>query len=160
MQLHIKKFGGSCLDCHDGTGDLANFNHDLVFPLTGKHTQANCTDCHTTQNSFTGLSQECSTCHLEPQIHAGFFGLQCQSCHTTDAWQPAQLLQHGFPLSHGNEEESSTCQTCHPANYTTYTCYNCHAHNQAGIEKEHREEGISQFANCMECHADGKEHDD
>jgi hypothetical protein len=39
----------------------------------------------------------------------------------------------------------------------TYTCYGCHEHNPSEIEQEHREEGISDFQNCVACHPTGRE---
>lgn len=33
-----------------------------------------------------------------------------------------------------------------------YTCYGCHERTAANIRREHIEEGIRKFANCVECH--------
>ena len=47
------------------------------------------------------------------------------------------------------------CATCHKGNdYSRYTCYGCHEHTLAKVRAEHQEEGIADFANCVECHRD------
>jgi hypothetical protein len=39
--------------------------------------------------------------------------------------------------------------------YKKYTCYGCHEHTPANIRREHVEEGIRNFDNCVECHRSG-----
>lgn len=158
---HGGRFGTDCSACHTPSDwDNASFDHNRSsFPLTGAHTSVRCEDCHSS-GQFAGLSSSCVSCHAEPQAHAGQFGTDCAACHTTTAWSPATFNgQHTFPLDHG-EEGLVACATCHPSNYETYTCYGCHEHTEANIRGEHQEEGISDFSNCVECHADGREHDD
>lgn len=158
---HDGRFGTDCSACHTPSDwDNASFDHNRSnFPLTGAHTSVSCEDCHSS-GQFAGLSSTCVSCHAEPQEHAGQFGTDCAACHTTNAWSPATFNgQHTFPLDHG-EDGLIACATCHPSNYETYTCYGCHEHTEANIRGEHLEEGISDFNNCVECHADGREHDD
>jgi len=154
---HTAQFGADCMTCHDGTGNVANFDHALVWPLEGRHAAIECTDCHINR-VFKDTSSECAACHEEPAIHAGVFGLDCGNCHTAVAWQPAELTYHSFPLDHGEQGEIA-CETCHTATYTQYTCYGCHEHDQAETEREHLEEGISQqeMADCVACHPTGRE---
>ena len=40
-----------------------------------------------------------------------------------------------------------------------YTCYGCHEHTPGNIRREHIEEGIRDFNNCVECHRNANEHD-
>ncbi|MBK8617938.1 MAG: hypothetical protein IPN96_12675 [Anaerolineales bacterium] len=158
---HNGKFGTDCSVCHNPNNwDDAKFDHALSsFPLTGAHVQVECEACHKNEQ-FTGLDTTCLACHAEPTEHMGQFGTDCAACHTTNAWTPAEFNgKHTFPLNHG-ENGTVSCKTCHPAGYTTYTCYGCHEHTEANIIGEHREEGISNFEDCVECHADGREHDD
>ncbi|MFQ5611730.1 MAG: cytochrome c3 family protein [Anaerolineae bacterium] len=155
---HQGRFGGDCAQCHtvDGWQD-ATFDHALtMFPLTGAHAGVECVACHI-DNAFAGTPQECAACHAEPEVHAGLFGPDCLSCHTVQAWTPAQFTgPHTFPMDHG-EEGLIACQTCHPDSLQTYTCYNCHEHRPDKIEKKHRKEGISDFQNCVQCHPTGRE---
>jgi hypothetical protein len=158
MSQHREQFGEACLDCHDGVDRMSDFDHARFFPLDGRHAEIACQDCHA-DRVFRGTPSECVACHAEPEIHAGFFGLQCQLCHTTQAWTPAALSQHDFPLDHGGQGEVA-CETCHAGNvYVEYTCYGCHEHRAEVIEPKHLEKGISleELAACVSCHPDGTE---
>jgi len=154
---HVNRVGPACLNCHDGSRSLEKFDHSQVWVLEGKHLSIPCAACHIDQ-SFEGTPRECIGCHAEPEIHAGLFGTDCATCHTSEAWQPAQLTRHDFPLDHGEQGEV-TCTTCHPGTYVEYTCYGCHEHEASEIEEEHREEGIlpPELANCVKCHPTGRE---
>lgn len=133
---HNGGYGTDCESCHDpASWEDAAFDHDRMAAVNA-----------------------CVDCHAEPQEHAGQFGTDCAACHSTRAWEPASYNgTHTFPLGHG--DGNGNCQTCHPNNLTTYTCYGCHEHNEANVASEHREEGIRDFQNCMECHIDGREHE-
>lgn len=157
MTEHTQQFGADCLSCHDGSGNMKNFDHANFFELDGQHATLECEQCHV-EKKFKNTPKECVGCHAEPTVHFGVFGTDCAACHTTAAWTPARLTQHTFPLNHGEQGEVA-CATCHVDTYTTYTCYGCHEHNEADIVREHAEENIrgDRLANCMECHADGKE---
>lgn len=157
MAGHLEQFGAGCLDCHDGVDRLSNFDHAQVFPLEGVHASIDCAACHQKQ-VFSGTPSECVNCHAEPEIHVGSFGLQCQYCHTVEAWTPANLRFHNFPLDHGDGGEVA-CATCHLDSYATYTCYGCHEHQPESILDEHREEGIDlrKLEACTDCHPDGRE---
>jgi hypothetical protein len=157
MAEHLQKFGPNCTTCHDGTGNMQNFDHNLVFPLEGQHAALECSACHIEQK-FRGTPQACAACHQEPAIHASVFGLNCAACHTATAWAPALLTRHTFPLDHGEQGEIA-CATCHTASYTAYTCYGCHEHDPAEIQDKHAEKGIrgDQLINCAACHPTGRE---
>lgn len=160
MNDHIIKYGKDCISCHDGSGEMANFDHSIVFPLEGGHAEVVCEACHIDQQ-FSQTPTECYQCHEEPVIHAGVFGLQCEACHTVNAWSPAKLLSHQFPLDHG-ESGQVACETCHPNVYTEYTCYGCHEHNEQNTIREHDEVSFSRvdFQDCAVCHPTGEEDDD
>ncbi len=87
---------------------------------------------------------------------AGFFGLKCQYCHSAQAWSPAKLQIHSFPLDHGNQGEIA-CQVCHPSTYAEYTCYGCHDHQAEAITLSHLKAGISEaeLPACATCHPGG-----
>lgn len=154
MAEHVQSFGENCLGCHDGTGNLANFDHS-AFPLEGKHASVECKACHINK-VFKGTSSECVACHAEPEMHVGLFGTDCAACHTANAWSPARFDRpHTFPLDHG-EQGLLACATCHVATLSEFTCYQCH--EQAEMIGKHSEEGIpgSRLENCVECHATGQ----
>jgi hypothetical protein len=159
MLEHQQQFGAECLSCHDGTGRMASFDHNQFFVIDGEHINIACEDCHSNQ-VYRGTPTDCAGCHVEPQIHAGLFGLQCQNCHLTQAWVPASLTGHNFPLDHG-EQGLVECETCHPNTYVEYTCYECHEHEAVNIQRKHQEEGISlaELSNCVRCHPNGFENE-
>lgn len=158
MTDHVQQFGSDCLACHDGVDRLSDYQHANFFALDGKHATLQCADCHPNQ-VFRGTATECWQCHKEPEIHAGVFGLKCYYCHDAQAWSPASLRQHIFPLNHGLEDQNAQleCTSCHGTNYVDYTCYNCHDHPQAEMEESHMEKGIpsQDLPACAKCHPNG-----
>jgi len=131
---HQGEFGAGCATCHTPDGWLpASFDHALTrFPLTGAHTQIECTQCHNTL-TFAGLSLVCSSCHTDPAIHAGLFaGMTCDQCHSTSAWAPASFnLNHPAQCDDENciNHEEASCRDCHPDSLSTATCLKCHSSN-------------------------------
>jgi hypothetical protein len=97
---------------------------------------------------------QCSSCHEEPAMHAGQFGINCARCHTTTAWAPAQLTRHNFALDHGGQG-TVDCLTCHTASYAEHTCYECHDHTPEQMQQVHLAENLPDYAACIECHPTG-----
>ena len=155
INQHNRVFGTDCLVCHDGFDRYSDFNHENLFPLVGQHITTSCEACHINR-VFQGTSAACSSCHEEPLIHADWFGLQCQNCHTETAWSPAAMVRHNFPLEHGKADPTS-CTTCHVDKYIKYTCYGCHDHEQNAIELTHIEAGVTaeELQDCVQCHSAG-----
>jgi hypothetical protein len=152
---HQGQFGQDCAGCHTPEDwKAASFDHSrTAFPLDGAHLNVACQQCHT-DNTFKGTPTQCAACHAEPQYHLGLFKQACETCHTTQAWTPAQFNEaHTFPIDHG-ERGPSACRTCHPDNLLTYTCYECHDPNE--VAAKHREEGIANFSDCVKCHPTGQ----
>ena len=156
MQEHLAQYGPACLGCHDGVDRMRMFRHADRFPLQGKHAELACQDCHA-EGRYMGTPSACVSCHAEPAIHAGFFGLKCQYCHSDSAWSPAQLQIHNFPVGHG-DQDGSDCKTCHLDRYDAYTCYECHDHQPGPILESHLRAGIAvdMLPACADCHPDGQ----
>ncbi len=157
MDQHLATYGPACLQCHDGVDRMADFDHAQVFPLEGAHARLECQACHR-QFRFRGTPRECRQCHTEPDFHRGLFGQQCQYCHTSQAWTPARLRLHPFPLEHGGNP-ATNCAVCHPGNrYVRYTCYGCHEHTPEGIRRTHLAAGVSEteLPQCIACHPQGE----
>lgn len=140
VPFHQQLADQNCLACHtehEGIARLESsrrFSHDLILPE---------------------VRQSCTSCHHKPDddLHAQFAG-NCGECHEQKAWKPANF-DHAryFPLT---GEHRASCGTCHTDNnYRNYSCYGCHAHTPERIRAEHEEEGIRNFANCVECHRNG-----
>jgi hypothetical protein len=158
MSAHEQQFGTECMVCHDGVDRLSNFNHANFFPLDGKHASVKCEDCHV-KNVYRGTPAECWQCHKEPDIHTGVFGMKCFYCHSADAWSPANLRQHNFPVNHGLTDQNTQlrCDACHGTNYVDYTCYSCHDHQPNEIAQSHQAVGIAaqDLPACAKCHPAG-----
>ncbi len=159
LQNHQEQFGPECISCHDGVDRMNGFDHNNLFVLDGQHAIVECESCHL-EKIFTGTPKECFLCHAEPEIHADSFGLQCQYCHTSQAWTPAFLQTHKFPLEHGSQV-TTDCQVCHLDSYTTYTCYGCHDHQPGDIIDSHSEDEIplDKLQLCTTCHPTGLKHE-
>jgi hypothetical protein len=154
---HAGELGSDCAACHSPVGwVLATFDHNKsAFPLTGAHQSLTCESCHANRR-YKGTPTACAGCHSDPAYHAGLFGANCASCHNTARWLPASFNgAHSFPMNHG---QANACRDCHPSTLNTWTCYTCHS--QSDIDKEHRKEGIGDYANCLRCHPDGREGND
>jgi hypothetical protein len=96
----------------------------------------------------------CSSCHAAPKdsLHRNL-KLECSQCHGDKAWKPATFAHDKYFVL--DRDHRTTCATCHKNNdYSRYTCYGCHEHSEAKVREEHLEEGIRDFANCVECHRD------
>jgi hypothetical protein len=155
---HDGQFGRNCAACHTTDGwEQATFDHNqTAFPLGGAHLETACAQCHL-DGVYQGTPQDCAVCHEDPAFHRGLLGSECASCHTATAWSPARYDRaHSFPTNHG-EDGANPCQTCHPETLSTYTCYDCHEHDRVETEGKHREEGITDFQDCMRCHPTGQE---
>lgn len=155
---HDGQFGRDCAACHTTDGwEQATFDHNqTAFPLGGAHLETACAQCHL-DGVYQGTPQDCAVCHEDPAFHRGLLGSECASCHTATAWSPARYDRaHSFPTNHG-EDGANPCQTCHPETLSTYTCYDCHEHDRVETEGKHREEGITDFQDCMRCHPTGQE---
>ncbi|MDD5383888.1 MAG: cytochrome c3 family protein [Gallionella sp.] len=147
-----------CQSCHKPP---VNLRHQRI---TG-----NCSQCHN-QNKWTpatfdhallpkaGLDQ-CQSCHKAPgdSLHRQIAG-NCGQCHNQNKWTPAAFDHNKYFWL--DRDHNASCVTCHMGNdYSRYTCYGCHEHSVDKIRREHIEEGIRDFDNCVECHRSGNKHD-
>lgn len=154
-------FPRDCDQCHlPFAWSTARFDHPSSFPLSFGHAGRRCGECHTTPNSFTGLSTTCSSCHSDdyaaaPLGHAAAgFGTDCTRCHTTRTWSPADW-QHpaDFPLTLGHAGRQ--CTQCHQNQVysgTSSSCVSCHQGDYlATATPSHTAAGYS--TNCVDCHS-------
>ncbi len=100
------------------------------YPLTGKHAELRCEQCHNAQkipaanrngiqikdlnHTYLGLTQSCAGCHQDE--HRGQLGVDCARCHTTSAWKPASGFSHDnakFQLT--GAHATVACAKCHCA---------------------------------------------
>lgn len=134
----------NCMACHSEhtSPKLTQRRHKpFSHAMLQEQTRERCASCHTAPNNS-----------MHRQVNSS-----CAQCHTTQAWKPATFAHDKFFVLDG--DHNATCTTCHVGNnYTTYTCYGCHEHTPAKVRRQHQEEGIQSFENCVACHrsADGE----
>jgi hypothetical protein len=159
MKQHVAAFGGDCLPCHDGSGNLAVDHSQFAFKLTGKHAGVACDACHKDARSsqdYQQTPQDCYACHAKDDEHDGAYGRQCGDCHSADGWDAVTFDHKVFPLDHGSDERKATCETCHPSGTDTYTCYGCHEHTTGNVVGQHEGRSLAALKDCVRCHAGGK----
>lgn len=142
-----------CMECHAAEYDKAHKDKKGTY-------SDDCAACHNTRNwkdvSFSHErvgAKSCLDCHKGPKdaLHAAATG-SCGECHNTRAWKPSTYNHDRyFPL---DEDHKVSCNKCHDSgSYKKYTCLNCHEHSGGKIEREHREEGITNYGDCLRCHS-------
>ncbi|MEZ5420882.1 MAG: hypothetical protein R2708_26565 [Vicinamibacterales bacterium] len=96
-------FPTTCENCHrssDTSWGNANFNHNQVFPLVGRHASTACATCHV-NNVFRGTARDCVGCHrtrddrtTSPNHAQAGFPTTCENCHrASDELVERRLLQ-------------------------------------------------------------------
>ena len=147
----------NCSTCHTTNAGWkpAQFpTHNNYFALTGAHTTVDCLSCHS--SGFAGTSATCIGCHqanynssTNPNHKVAAFPTDCQTCHTTTAWQPSTFNHDGqyFPIYSGKHRNRWTlCSECHtvPSNFAVHSCNtSCH-------KSDH-----NQNRDCYTCHPTG-----
>jgi hypothetical protein len=181
---HVSFTGASsekCASCHKPAdiGRLTTKGAPVLKPLTSTpfHQQLISQDCVACHSDHAGVkryhlkgyfdhallkketSDQCQACHKSPTdaLHKQITG-NCAQCHTQKKWTPATFDHDKYFVL--DRDHNASCVTCHVRNdYSRYTCYGCHEHTPANIRREHVEEGIRNFDNCVECHRSANEHD-
>ena len=151
-------FSTDCKACH-GTfmWATAGFDHSR-FPLTGAHAAVKCSVCHQ-GNIFSGLSQDCFSCHLQdyqattmPSHLAAGFPTDCKACHNTIAWETANFDHSRFPLTGAHTAVS--CAQCHQNDVfagLSHDCFACHSNDyQQTTNPAHATSGFP--TTCQDCH--------
>ncbi len=170
-----------CAVCHkpEEIGRLTSKGLPISKPLTSvpfhqKLSSLECTACHSdhagvkrfrVQGHFKhallqpATRDQCESCHKSPKdnLHRQISG-NCAQCHSQEKWVPATFDHNKYFVL--DKDHNARCVTCHQGNdYQRYTCYGCHEHTPENIRREHIEEGIRKFDECVECHRSGDEHD-
>jgi hypothetical protein len=133
--------------------------HGLPQRPCRRETLSGCTVASTMPCCKRMRDELCQSCHVAPKdaLHQKISG-NCGQCHSQEKWTPATFdHEKSFVL---DRDHNVKCVTCHVRNdYSRYTCYGCHEHTPANIRREHIEEGIRDYDNCVECHRNADKHD-
>lgn len=150
--FHQETLSNDCMSCHDMEGwePASKFNHDDTdYPLTGKHIDVDCIECHqiTEKNGvkfqeFADVDfADCVSCHKDP--HNNQLQGSCTACHTEDSFQ---VLKKGF----NHNRTDFTLKGAHKA----IDCYTCHAENKdPELVFQDVFESVDEN-NCISCHED------
>ena len=154
---HKGTLGTKCADCHTEVDwKEAKFDHDTTkFPLTGKHSDVKCVDCHK-DNVYKDTPKNCYACHRktdDQKGHKGLYGEKCDTCHGTKAWKPSKF-DHDVDTKYvlKGKHHTTACKECHtgnlypqnPKDKLSQECYACHKKDD-----KHKE---SLGTNCAACH--------
>ena len=148
---------------------MAQKIHQAAFP--------ECAPCHTEHGGRLGpdatrrfshellpapIAADCAACHAGQRpadaLHAAVSS-QCSQCHTTKGWKPA-TWNHDRSFRF-DRKHPARCADCHPpgTSLKEYSCTGCHEHALELMQREHREEGITNLEKCRRCHPSGNEDD-
>ncbi len=156
---HKKRFKKSkigCKSCHGlgGVGEPHRFKHGAKteFALTGKHSEAECRQCHRGNRPyrFERLeSSSCMGCHAHKKAHEGQYqDDQCLKCHR-EAGSTQLSFDHQkdtrFALTGLHLQIKDDCRKCHESgNFRSdkLECKDCHEDSHQG----------SLGKSCERCH--------
>jgi len=152
---HKGTLGNKCADCHtEADWKQAKFDHDTTkFPLTGKHVDVKCVDCHK-DNVYKDTPKNCYACHRkidDQKGHKGLYGEKCDTCHGTKAWKPANF-NHDTDTKYvlRGKHHNVACKDCHTGNlYTEKLHQECNACHKK--DDKHKE---SLGTRCESCHVE------
>lgn len=170
-----------CATCHKPAdiGRVTTTGAPIAKPLTStpfhqKLVKQDCVACHSDHSGVKRFREtgqfkhnllqadavkQCQSCHKSPtdSLHKQITG-NCSQCHSQEKWTPATFDHDKYFVL--DKDHNAKCVTCHVRNdYSTYTCYGCHEHTPDKIRREHIEEGIRDFKDCVECHRSADEDD-
>lgn len=149
--VHEGRSGEQCETCHNPSSWTdTSFDHarNTNFALEGGHAQLSCGDCHSEDPFDDVMDMSCVSCHLEDDDHDGHYGGECESCHTSSAWDDS-VFDHSrstdFMLN--GSHATVACVDCHvePIFDTAPgdKCASCHLEDDA-----HEGTLGEQCANC------------
>ncbi len=134
---------GACSICHSALSFKTRaFDHNrraFGFPLTGRHLDVGCENCHTLPGIFKNAPRDCQGCHKVPRH--GDFG-PCAACHTTVGFDKPRFSHEmtRFPLA--GAHEAVRCEICHarfaPGRFVMggNDCVLCHGDQHKGQFRE------------------------
>lgn len=156
--------GTDCAGCHAVTAMRwgGGFDHSkTAFALTGAHLATACSQCHV-GNRYQGIASQCVSCHQQqynattnPKHAPPAFSTDCQTCHSTSAWQPSAFDHNKTNFKLNGAHAAVPCSQCHVNNRyqgTATQCANCH--QQQYTVTTNPKHSLPAFpTDCQTCHS-------
>ncbi len=156
------KLSTACETCHTKVSwHPAKWDHQ-TWPLTGKHIEATCAQCHkAAPDRVNKPPRTCDGCHMPdyaattaPNHSANQYPNTCQDCHTTAAWKPAKFDHKTWPLV--GKHQQATCAGCHSTAPNRIVkpprdCDGCHLPDYNAAKSPDHQAG-SYPKTCQSCH--------
>lgn len=149
---HKGRLGTACEDCHNEVAwaDTPPFDHSKTkFPLVGKHRKVACKTCHVGEY-YKGIPTACIDCHRAQDVHAGRFGVKCDSCHSSKDWETV-AFDHAKDTKFAlvGKHQRVGCYDCHKSGNAyeeelSKACFSCHRKDDAHKGKLGK--------SCSKCH--------
>ncbi len=167
LDVHQQFLGNDCEECHSSQSwiisDVSKIHYNSRFPLTGPHANADCFECHLSENllQFRPLGIECIDCHraeymatASPNHVTSGYSTDCFDCHNMRSanWS-ADGFEHGFfPLTGGHSlNDCSICHTSGTFEAIPSDCVSCHLEDyNSTLDPSHLASNFS--TDCAECH--------
>lgn len=132
-----------------GIPDRSRYDHaSLGFLLAGAHVGLACARCHLQADAavlaageqrFTGLSQDCASCHKDP--HEGRMRRACADCHGQSLpFTQVATFEHGAAFTGRGAHARAACLDCHPKG------------GPNSVESLGERESAPRTRACAECH--------
>lgn len=168
LDVHQQTLGNDCETCHTCQSwiiyDTKEIHFNSRFPLLGAHANADCFDCHLSENllQFRPLGIECIDCHraeyaatTSPNHAQAGYSTDCFECHNMRSaeWN-SEGFEHGFfPLTGGHAiNDCATCHTSGTFEAISPDCISCHLDDYNGaLDPSHLASNFS--TDCTECHS-------
>ncbi|MDQ3364807.1 MAG: hypothetical protein M3680_05200 [Myxococcota bacterium] len=151
-------------------GGQKGFDHDLTgWPLKGKHSSTDCTECHKAKNKqglqlFMGTDRLCGTsgCHGDDQPHKFQRKdmLVCDRCHGESVWKPAKPTLN---FNHDDRKDAAmpilgshkdvACLKCHPKTVFNLPAQDPDGCGNTGCHKTSHEGHLFNTRACEWCHS-------
>ena len=153
--MHEQTVGTECGRCHTPNSwivtNITRLHQQGRFPLIGRHTTADCRDCHKNLLSVsTTASPTASRLRFDPM------GIECYDCHKKNYQATTQP-------NHIQDNFSTNCADCHNINAfswkgagfnhagVTQACISCHQPNYAATTNPNHT-ALNFSTNCKDCH--------
>ena len=165
--IHQQTVGSNCNRCHTPStwllDKIPEIHEHNGFPLIGAHDNADCKQCHLSENDlrFDRIGNDCINCHRNdyamtesPNHTLSGFSKDCLECHNPlqKGWTTEIVNHDFFPLTEGHDiQNCSVCHTTGKFSDASPECVSCHQGDfSTATAPDHEASGFS--TDCTNCH--------